>query len=223
MHFSVRVAAAATILLGSSLVATSAPGWALAPDKPVVITPAILQEIKDVRDAAHMPATQESTPSAQPNAAVPPTTAPLADAEPAARDFATLAEAVAAQPMPAEMSDDLRCLAGAIYYEAKGEPLAGQLAVAKVIINRTQSGRFPRSICSVVTQRGQFAFVRGGAVRSPGLNVAAYRTAVAVGQLALADGWDSPAADALYFHARSVAPNWARARVAAIGNHIFYR
>ena len=55
-------------------------------------------------------------------------------------------------------------MAGAIYFEAKGEPLSGQLAVAEVILNRAKSGRFPKAICSVVTQRGQFSFVRGGRI-----------------------------------------------------------
>jgi hypothetical protein len=42
---------------------------------------------------------------------------------------------------------EMECLAGAIYFESKGEPLAGQLAVAEVIINRSQSGRYPRTLC----------------------------------------------------------------------------
>ena len=113
-------------------------------------------------------------------------------------------------------------MAGAIYFEAKGEPLPGQLAVAEVILNRTKSGRFPKSVCSVVTQPGQFSFVRGGRIPEVAQN-RQYQTAVAVARVALGDMWDSPAADAMYFHARRVAPSWGRKTVATIGNHVFYR
>lgn len=137
-------------------------------------------------------------------------------------EYGTLADAVAAQSMPETIADDLQCMAGAIYFESKGEPLTGQLAVAEVILNRTKSGRFPKSVCSVVTQRGQFSFVRGGRVPAIALNKQ-YRTAVAVARVALADAWDSPASGAMYFHARRVSPSWNRTQVAAIGNHVFYR
>jgi len=136
--------------------------------------------------------------------------------------YGTLDAAVAAQSVPDDMGDELECMAGAIYFEAKGEPLSGQLAVAEVILNRTKSGNFPKSVCSVVTQRGQFSFVRGGHMPSVPSN-RQYRTAVAVARVALADSWDSPASDAMYFHARRVTPGWHRQQVASIGNHIFYR
>lgn len=147
-----------------------------------------------------------------------------ATASSAARDgdFATLDAAVAGQTSPAAIDEALRCLAASVYYEAKGEPLAGQLAVAEVIINRAKSGKFPGSICSVVTQPGQFSFVKGGAVPSVGDN-AQWHTAVAIAQVALADAWDSPATGALYFHARRVAPGWRATKVASIGNHVFFR
>jgi len=136
--------------------------------------------------------------------------------------YASLAAAVAAQDTPGTMDSELQCLAGAVYFESKGEPLSGQLAVAEVVINRSTSGRFPTSICSVVKQPGQFSFVRGGRIPDVGAN-AQYRTATAIAKIALADAWDSPASKALYFHARRVAPGWNRARVATIGNHVFFR
>jgi spore germination cell wall hydrolase CwlJ-like protein len=136
--------------------------------------------------------------------------------------YASLAAAVAAQDMPGDMDSELSCLAGAVYFESKGEPLSGQLAVANVIINRTTSGRFPASICSVVKQPGQFSFVRGGRIPAVGSN-AQYRTATAIAKIALADAWADPAPKALYFHARRVSPNWGKGRVAMIGNHIFFR
>lgn len=138
------------------------------------------------------------------------------------QDFASLSAAVAAHEDDASADAELNCLAVGVYYEAKSEPLAGQLAVADVIINRTKSGRFPKSICSVITQRGQFSFVRGGKLPTPPAN-AQWRKALAVAKVAHKDQWDSPAGDALYFHARYVKPSWARARVATVGNHVFYR
>ena len=138
------------------------------------------------------------------------------------QDFATLSAAVAAHEGGAGADSELNCLAVGVYYEAKSKPLAGQLAVADVIINRTQSGRFPKSICSVITQRGQFSFVRGGKLPTPPAN-AQWRKALAVAKVAQKDLWDSPAENALYFHARYVKPSWNRARVATVGNHVFYR
>src|SRR3546814_6095221 len=95
--------------------------------------------------------------------------APLADSPPdsiepetAEPEPVSLAALVDATPMPATIDPELRCLAGAVYFESRGESLAGQLAVARVIINRAESGRFPTSYCGVVLQRSQFSFVRGG-------------------------------------------------------------
>lgn len=149
-----------------------------------------------------------------------PTTTPAVAADSAR--FETLAAAIAAQD-EAITDDALRCLAGAIYFEAKGEPVAGQLAVADVIINRTKSGRFPASVCGVVTQSGQFSFVHGGEMPVVDAGRAGYRTALAVAKVALAHAWESPAAGALFFHARRVNAGWNRGVVASIGNHIFYR
>ena len=143
-----------------------------------------------------------------------------AKAEPAT--YTTLSDAVAAQDMPADADDELHCLAVGVYYESKGEPLAGQLAVADVILNRATSGRFARSVCGVLTQRGQFSFVRGGVLPTPPNNPA-WRKAMAVAQVARDDLWDSPVDNALYFHARYVSPGWKRSRVGTVGNHVFYR
>jgi spore germination cell wall hydrolase CwlJ-like protein len=142
----------------------------------------------------------------------------LADAQ----EYATLSAAVAAQDMPSAADRELNCLAVGVYYEAKGEPLSGQLAVAEVILDRSTSGRFPRSVCSVIKQRGQFSFVRGGKLPTPPAN-AAWRKAMAVAQVAQKDLWASPVDGALYFHARYVRPSWKRARIGEVGNHVFYR
>lgn len=137
--------------------------------------------------------------------------------------FGSLAAAVAAQPSNVGEDEQINCLATGIYYEAKGEPLSGQLAVAEVILNRTQSGRFPDTACGVLKQPGQFSFVRGGKLPEPNAGSTAWRTAVAVAHVAKRALWDSPADGALFFHARHLAPRWGKARVASVGNHVFYR
>lgn len=136
--------------------------------------------------------------------------------------YATLAAAVAAQDAVANDAEH-NCLAIGVYYESKGEPLEGQLAVAEVILNRAKSGRFPASVCGVLTQRGQFSFVRNGRLPQPPASARAWKTALAVAQVARDDAWDSRVSDALFFHARYVSPGWRRARVGSVGNHIFYR
>ena len=136
--------------------------------------------------------------------------------------YNSLAEAVAAQDGE-QVDATQRCLAGAIYFEAKGEPLAGQLAVAEVILNRAKSGRYPPDVCSVITQRGQFSFVRGGKIPEIDTDRRSYRTAVAVARVALNDMWDSNASDAMFFNATHRRPSGGAIKVASIGNHVFYR
>jgi spore germination cell wall hydrolase CwlJ-like protein len=135
----------------------------------------------------------------------------------------SLAALVSAQGQPDDMSRELKCLAGAIYFESKGESLEGQLAVGRVIIARARSGRFPASYCGVVYQPSQFSFVRGNAM--PGIREGSqdWREAVAVAEIADAGTWQSPVEGATSFHAASVSPGWRMKRVARVGNHIFYR
>lgn len=119
--------------------------------------------------------------------------------------------------------DEQECLAIAIYYESKGEPLEGQLTVAEVIKNRAESGRFPSSYCGVVKQRGQFSFVRGGRLPDANRDSRHWRTAVAIAHIADQELADGSAPRALFFHARRVSPGWKLTRVATVGNHVFYR
>ena len=140
-------------------------------------------------------------------------------------EAATLAELVDTHPAPQTLDEEMRCLAGAIYFESKGESLAGQLAVGRVVIARAESGKFPSSYCGVVYQRSQFSFVRGG--RMPAINTAsrAWQKAKKVAMIAHQSAWQSEAEGALYFHANYVAPKWRNkmSRLAKIDNHIFYR
>jgi spore germination cell wall hydrolase CwlJ-like protein len=119
--------------------------------------------------------------------------------------------------------EETECLARAVYWESNGEPLAGQLSVAEVIINRAQSGRFAATLCGVVRQRGQFSFVRGGYIPPPPSGARGWRNAVAIARIAREDLADGAAPSALFFHARRVHPGWRLTRVATVGNHVFYR
>jgi N-acetylmuramoyl-L-alanine amidase len=154
-------------------------------------------------------------------------TAAVDGAEAESQDFTSppttsLAALVDAQPQ-GELSRELTCLAGAIYFEAKSESLEGQLAVGRVIIARSKSGRYPASYCGVVYQPSQFSFIRGNAM--PGINRGSqnWRDAVAVAQIADSGSWHSSVEGALSFHAASVSPGWHMKRVARLGNHVFYR
>jgi spore germination cell wall hydrolase CwlJ-like protein len=121
-------------------------------------------------------------------------------------------------------SRELECLATGIYFESKSEPLAGQLAVGKVIANRSNSGgRFPSSYCGVLFQRGQFSFVRGHSLPSVPRASHQWQTAVAIAKIVDLGLKESAVGNALFFHARYVSPGWRLKRVASIGNHIFYR
>ncbi len=112
-------------------------------------------------------------------------------------------------------NSEAECLAIAVYFEAKSESLAGQLAVAEVVINRSESGRFPKSICGVVKQPSQFSFVKGGRKQ--------WRTAVAIAHIATQDLATGAVPKALFFHATRVSPGWKLKRLATVGNHVFYR
>jgi spore germination cell wall hydrolase CwlJ-like protein len=135
----------------------------------------------------------------------------------------TLAALVAAQPQPETLSPNLRCLAGAIYFEAKSESLAGRLAVGRVIVDRARSGRFPASYCGVVYQPSQFSFIHGHAIPAVNTDSRSWREAVAIAEIADANSWRSPAEGALFFHAAHVSPGWRLTRVAQIDHHVFYR
>jgi len=137
----------------------------------------------------------------------------------------SLRELVAQINFNAEMSRDVKCLAQAVYFESRGEPLSGQLAVARVVINRASSEIFPDDYCSVVTQRAQFSFVRGGTIPEPNRSSQAWQRAKAIARIAHRELWESEVGDALYFHATHVRPRWARTMQtrAQIDSHIFYR
>ena len=123
----------------------------------------------------------------------------------------------------------LLCLTQAVYYEAGFEPLEGRRAVAQVVLNRMRHPAFPKSICGVVYQGAgsgtcQFTFVCDGALyRPPAID--AWREAEKIARSALSGYVERSVGEATHYHADYVAPRWAPllAKVAAIGQHIFYR
>lgn len=125
----------------------------------------------------------------------------------------------------APLTDQANCIAVAVYHEARGESLEGQLAVARVIMNRAASGAYPTSWCGVVKQPWQFSFVRNGRFPSVDESSAAWRKALGVTRLAVANAVQSVPGNCLWYHADYVAPSWGRrlTRVEKIGAHIFYR
>ncbi|MEO7787549.1 MAG: cell wall hydrolase [Sphingomicrobium sp.] len=124
-----------------------------------------------------------------------------------------------------ELDAEANCLATAVYFESKGEPLEGQLAVAQVVLNRAASGRYPASLCGVVRQHAQFSFVRAGVFPRIDPDCAAWRKARAIARIAQKRLGPSLPTDVLWYHANYVAPRWRQALtiVNRIGAHIFYR
>jgi spore germination cell wall hydrolase CwlJ-like protein len=211
---------AAVGMTAATMLLLAEPGFAsdLAADAnlPAIILPGADAPVTG--ETAELPTEAESP--VEGNTQTPDETAPAPKPAPVTAE--SLAELVAETPKPAKLDAELRCLAGAVYFESRGESLPGQLAVAHVVLNRAQSGRFPKSLCGVVHQKSQFSFVRGG--RMPAIrNGAQWNNAVAIAQIARDGSWKNHAPGALFFHARYVSPGWRKTRIAQIDNHIFYR
>jgi len=123
----------------------------------------------------------------------------------------------------------LQCLSQAVYYEANGEPERGQRAVAQVVLNRVRHPAFAKSVCGVVYEGAasgtcQFSFVCNGSLdRRPAPG--AWREAEMIARQALYGYVEPSVGEATHYHADYVSPVWAPvlAKVAAIGQHIFYR
>ncbi|HEY0311317.1 MAG TPA: cell wall hydrolase [Allosphingosinicella sp.] len=145
-------------------------------------------------------------------------------AMPAAAPVKTLLELVDEHEAPAAADGEQDCLAKAVYFESRGEPIEGQLAVAEVVMNRAASGRYPTGLCDVITQKAQFSFIRNGRFPTPDEASEAWRKAVAIARIASDKLVSTLPADVLWYHADYVAPSWGKrlTRTAQIGLHIFY-
>jgi len=123
-----------------------------------------------------------------------------------------------------------RCLTEALYFEARGESLVGQVAVAEVILNRVDSELYPDTVCGVVRQGAdtpngcQFSFICDGKVERIG-NREAFEDLGKIAWVMLEGKPRILTGKATHYHASSVLPRWAKrlVRTARIGDHIFYR
>lgn len=135
------------------------------------------------------------------------------------------------KPTPADPRDEVACLALNIYFEARGEPAKGKVAVGHVVMNRVASERFPGTVCDVIRQGGearrhrcQFSWWCDGRSDTP-----RSRTDWEISnQVALSIYWGrsaDPTEGALWYHADYVSPAWREdfAEGPTIGRHIFYR
>jgi spore germination cell wall hydrolase CwlJ-like protein len=132
---------------------------------------------------------------------------------------------------PDKMSREQKCLAEAVYFEARSEPAEGQAAVAQVILNRVRSGLYPSSVCGVVYQNRhrhlacQFTFACEGKSLRIG-DTDSWETAKRVARAVL-DGttYLAEVGGATHYHADYVRPSWARRlkKMDVIGRHIFYK
>jgi hypothetical protein len=228
MSFSLKVATVAALTF-SALAAVMASDTTLADESAPVAhvpgaAPALSYEISSPAPAhTNVAAASPRAVSFAPSREVVQPLAMLDTDAISSRPAASLGALVAGYDRAPELDEQGRCLAGAIYFEAKSESLAGQLAVAHVVINRARSGRFASSLCGVVHQPGQFSFVRGGTIPTVNTSSRDWTEAAAIARIAMEGAVASPAEGALYFHARRVSPGWGRPRVAVIDNHIFYR
>jgi hypothetical protein len=122
------------------------------------------------------------------------------------------------------------CLSEAIYFEARGEPVEGQFAVAEVILNRVDSPKFPNSICKVVRQGTgrkhacQFSYNCDGKLEYIA-NGSAYDQTKRVARVSMDRKTRPLTKGATFYHATFVSPSWARSfqHVATIGVHKFYK
>jgi spore germination cell wall hydrolase CwlJ-like protein len=129
------------------------------------------------------------------------------------------------------------CLASNVYYEARGESLQGQQAVAQVTLNRVKSKKYPKTICAVVMQKHQFSWTKqipkeqqqkalnGYSPQSKQQEVLAYVSARKVAVEALSNKSNHLLPETvLWYHTKQVNPVWNKQmkQVSQVGNHVFY-
>ena len=135
-------------------------------------------------------------------------------------------------PKNARSKTEQKCLATAIYFEARGEPEKGQLAVAQVVINRLKNPAYPNTVCGVVYQNKnmrnacQFSFACDG-IKDRITDMGSWRQAEELAHRVLFDDnwWNAKVGSSTHYHANYVRPRWARTmkKMQKIGHHIFYK
>ncbi|MCC6982329.1 MAG: cell wall hydrolase [Bauldia sp.] len=138
-----------------------------------------------------------------------------------------------ALPASTRTAAERKCLAEAIYFEARGEPVNGQLAVAQVVLNRLKNPAYPNTICGVVYQNRnvrngcQFSFACDG-IADRVTDRESWTMATTLANAVVEDSehsWMPDVGSATHYHATYVRPRWARTmiKMVQIGEHIFYK
>jgi spore germination cell wall hydrolase CwlJ-like protein len=131
-----------------------------------------------------------------------------------------------------EKDRKLQCMTQNIYWEAASEPAEGKLAVAQVVMNRVESGKFPSDPCQVVYQKNvvyervlcQFSWYCEQSFKTRPIHKRLWDESAEAAKMVMFDGFRIPELkDALYYHADYVNPQWNKKQVAKIGRHIFYK
>ena len=129
-----------------------------------------------------------------------------------------------------KMNREMKCLSEALYFEARGEQIEGQIAVADVIINRKNSNRFPSTICGVVSEGShkrhacQFSYNCDGKLELI-YDKKTYSRIVKLSSMILNGAFSDVTNGATFFHASEVSPSWSKKfqKTRRIGRHIFYK
>ena len=126
----------------------------------------------------------------------------------------------------------LICMAQNVYWEAASEPAEGKLAVAQIVMNRAESGRFPTDPCQVIFQKNvfyekvvcQFSWYCETSYKVKVVRQDLWDESYLAAKMVLMEGFRLPSLKgALYYHADYVNPQWKKQQVAKIGRHIFYK
>ena len=134
-----------------------------------------------------------------------------------------------ALPVP-KSNKQMSCLAEALYFEARGEPIKGQLAVGEVILNRVEDMRYPSSICKVINQGTgrrfacQFTYTCDGKLETVNERKP-YEVALKIAKILMTTHDRRLTRGSTHYHSNYVNPRWSKKfeRVAKFGRHIFYR
>ena len=136
---------------------------------------------------------------------------------------------LASLPVP-KSSKQMSCLAEALYFEARGEPIKGQLAVGEVVLNRVEDPRYPDSICKVVNQGTgrrfacQFTYTCDGKLETV-FERDAYAISLKISKILLTTYDRKLTKGSTHYHSNYVNPKWSKnfERITKYGRHIFYR
>ena len=125
---------------------------------------------------------------------------------------------------PAFVVQEAMCMAQALYHEARGEGELGQEAVAEVIMNRVRAVARPKTICGVIREPHQFAFMRDGSMKRS-LEPKEWDRSLKLAERILRGHVTAITQHATFFHATYIQPRWTKGmvRTVQIGNHVFYR